>query len=256
MLLGWTYGPADLYYATDPWKPLASPLGVGPPRNPILSDLAFANLPWRAAVQEAVANGRVPLWNRFVLAGTPLLSAAQAGILHPATVLSLPLPLATSWTFSCTFTLFLALVCAFLFFRECALDVVPSLLGAVAWGFSTYLVFWVGWSVGPSTASFPLLLLGLRRLARDPGRGPVLLTAAALALSISAAIPRARFTARRRAPHFSCGSSSEPAGGGGGARLEERSRRRSWRCFWPAPSCFPCSRRSRIRPSTAHARRR
>jgi hypothetical protein len=193
MLLGRIYGPADLYFAADPWRPLASARDIGPPRNPILSDLAFANLPWRAAVQEAVANGRVPIWNRFVLAGTPLLAAAQAGVLHPSTILSLPLPLATSWTFSCTFTLFLALVCGFLLCRDLALDVVPSLLGAAAWGFSTYLVFWIGWSVGPSTASFPLLLLGLRRLARETGRGPVFLTAAALALSIFGGHPESAF---------------------------------------------------------------
>lgn len=184
MLLGRIYGPTDLYATADPWRALPSAVAIGAPRNPILSDLAFANLPWRAAVREAAVNGRAPLWNRFVLGGTPLLASAQPGVFHPSTFLSLALPLALSWTFSCTFTLFLALVSGFLFFRDFELDVVPSLLGAAGWAFSTYVVFWAGWSVGPSTASLPLLLLGVRRLARAPGRGPVLLTAAALALSI------------------------------------------------------------------------
>ncbi len=193
MLLGRLYGPSDLYFTANPWKSLPAAAGVGPPRNAILSDLAFANLPWRAAVREAAANGRAPLWNRFVLAGTPLLPAAQAGILHPSTFLSLALPLALSWTFSCTFTLFLAVVCAFLFFRELALGVLPSLLGASAWALSTYVVFWDGWSVGPSTASLPLLLLGLRRLARDPGRPAILLTAVALVLSVFGGHPESAF---------------------------------------------------------------
>jgi len=193
MLLGRLYGPSDLYFTANPWKSLPSAAPIGPPRNAILSDLAFANLPWRAAVREAAANGRAPLWNRFVLAGTPLLPAAQAGILHPSTFLSLPLSLALSWTFSCTFTLFLALVCAFLFFRDCALGVLPSLLGAAGWAFSTYVVFWDGWSVGPSTASLPLLLLGLRRLARDPGRAAILLTAVALVLSVFGGHPESAF---------------------------------------------------------------
>ena len=193
MLLGRLYGPSDLYFTANPWKSLPSAARIGPPRNAILSDLAFANLPWRAAVREAAANGRAPLWNRFVLAGTPLLPAAQAGILHPSTFLSLTLPLALSWTFSCSFTLFLALVCAFLFFREIALGVIPSLLGAAAWGFSTYVVFWDGWSVGPSTASLPLLLLGLRRLAREPGRAAILLTAVALMLSVFGGHPESAF---------------------------------------------------------------
>ena len=53
--------------------------------------------------------------------------------------------------------------------------------------------------MGPSTASLPLLLLGLRRLARDPGRGAIVLTAAALVLSVFGGHPESAFLARRRA---------------------------------------------------------
>ncbi len=195
VLTGQLYGPADLYFSGDPWKRLAEARTVGAPQNPILSDLAFANLPWRAAVREAAANGRVPLWNRFVLGGTPLLGAAQAGVFHPSTALGLWLPLALSWTFSCTFTLFLALLAAFVFFRDHDLGEPAALVGAAAWGFSTYLLFWNGWSVGPSTATFPLLALGLRRLARAPGRGGLALTAAALCLSLFGGHPESSFHA-------------------------------------------------------------
>ncbi|HKD16608.1 MAG TPA: hypothetical protein VKG23_01980, partial [Thermoanaerobaculia bacterium] len=184
MLTGGVYGPSDLYFEADPWRHLPIAREVGPPRNPILSDLAFANIPWRAAVREAVVNGRVPLWNRFVLGGNPLVGAAQAGVFHPSTVLGLWLPLPMSWTFSCAFTLFLALLSAFVLFREYGLGVRAAVVGAMGWGFSTYVVFWNGWSVGPSTATFPLLVLGLRRLAHGSGRGGVGLTATALCLSL------------------------------------------------------------------------
>jgi hypothetical protein len=43
------------------------------------------------------------------------------------------------------------------------------LIGAVAWGFSTCLIFWLGFAIGPTIAAFPLLLLALRRLAHRPG---------------------------------------------------------------------------------------
>jgi hypothetical protein len=184
MLNGGVYGPSDLYFEADPWRRLAMAREVGTPRNPILSDLAFANLPWRAAVRDAVVNGRAPLWNRFVLGGNPLVGAAQAGVFHPSTVLGVWLPLPMSWTFSCALTLFLALLSAFVLFRDLGLGARAALVGAIGWGFSTYVVFWNGWSVGPSTATFPLLVLGLRRLVREPGRGGVGLTAAALGLSL------------------------------------------------------------------------
>jgi len=234
MLFGELYGPADLYRTADPWRSLAESrheaIAV---QNPILTDLAFANLPWRAAVREALVNGRAPLWNRFVLCGTPLLGSAQAGVLHPSTWLGIWLPLPLSWTFSCTFTLFLGFLSAYLLFAdlevgaagsearltdaesearltaataspsgsrplaaaesEARLTAATPLLGAAAWGLSTYVVFWNGWSVGPSTATLPLLLLGLRRLARAPDRRAVAITAAALWLSLCGGHPESFF---------------------------------------------------------------
>ena len=188
MLRGGTYGPADLYYGHDPWKRVAAEHGVTRMGNPILSDLAFANLPWRAAVHEAVLNGRFPFWNRFVLAGNPLLGAAQAGIFHPSTWFAIFLPVPLSWTFSCAFTIFLALLSGFLFFFDFRLRPLPALVGAVGWGFSTYVLFWDGWSVGPAIAGFPLLLLGLRRVASGNGHG-VGLTVVALLLSFTGGHP-------------------------------------------------------------------
>lgn len=193
ILRGRLYGPADLYATSEPWLSVAAAQGAPPPANPILTDLAFANLPWRAALREAAVNGRLPLWNRFVLAGNPLLGTAQAGALHPATWLGLWLPVPLSFTFSCAFTLFLALLSAFLFFSDFRLAAPAALVGSVGWGFSTYVLFWLGWSVGPSTATFPLLLLGLRRLAREPGRASLGLTAAALWLSFCGGHPESFF---------------------------------------------------------------
>ncbi|MCA1582358.1 MAG: YfhO family protein [Acidobacteria bacterium] len=191
MLSGGVYGPADLYPPFVPWRSSAGAL-TPPPANPILSDLAFANLPWRAAVREAFAAGRFPFWNRFVLAGNPLLATAQAGIFHPATWAGIFLPLPLSWTFSCAFTLFLGLLSGYLYFRDLELSPAAALAGATAWGFSTYLVFWNGWSVGPSTATFPLLLLGLRRIAGGGARG-IALTVAALLLSLAGGHPETFF---------------------------------------------------------------
>ena len=192
MLRGGIYGPADLYSLHEPWKRVAVEHGITGVANPILSDLAFANLPWRAAVRDAFANGRFPLWNRFVLGGNPLLGAAQAGVFHPATWLGIFLPVALSWTFSCTLTILLALLAAAVFFLDFRLRTIPALVGAVAWGFSTYLLFWNGWSVGPAVATFPLLLLGLRRMASG-GENGVGLTVAALLLGFAGGHPETFF---------------------------------------------------------------
>ena len=188
ILLGRLYGPADLYYSQEPWRRVAAQQGIDRIANPILSDLAFANLPWRAAVREALTHGRFPFWNRFVLGGTPLLAAAQAAIFHPSTWLGILLPVPLSWTFSCAFTLFLALLSGFLFFRDFRVSEIAALIGAAGWGFSTYMVFWDGWSVGTSTATLPLLLLGLRRIA-GAVPGGVALTVSGLLLMVAGGHP-------------------------------------------------------------------
>jgi hypothetical protein len=188
ILLGRLYGPADLYYSQEPWRRVAAQQGIDRFANPILSDLAFANLPWRVAVREALAHGRLPFWNRFVLGGTPLLAAAQAAIFHPSTWFGILLPVPLSWTFSCAFTLFLALLSGFLFFRDFRISEIAALIGAAGWGFSTYIVFWDGWSVGTSTATLPMLLLGLRRIA-DAMPGGVGLTVTGLLLMVAGGHP-------------------------------------------------------------------
>ncbi len=192
-LTGGIYGPADLYYGQDPWKNTPVAQVIGAARNPILSDIAFANLPWRSAVRESLANGRIPFWNRFVLAGSPLFPAAGDAFLHPSVWFGVFLPVALSFLFSCTFTLFLALVCAFLFFRDHELSPVAALLGAVAWGFSTCLLFWDGFAIGPTISTFPLLLLSLRRLARRPGAASIALAVTALLLGLAGGHPESFF---------------------------------------------------------------
>jgi len=192
-LIGGVYGPADLYYGHDPWKHTPQASAIGPARNPVLSDVAFANIPWRNAVRESLANGRIPFWNRFVLAGSPLFPAAGDAFLHPGTWLGIFLPVGLSFLFSCAFTLFLALLSAFLFFRDHDLSPVPALVGAVAWGFSTCLLFWDGFAIGPTIATFPLLLLSLRRLARQPGAASVVLAVIALLLGIAGGHPESFF---------------------------------------------------------------
>lgn len=195
MLTGSLYGPSDLYYGHDPWKRIAAAEGISGVQNPILSDVAFQGFPWRAAVFEAARAGRVPLWNRTLLAGNPLLGSAQAGVFHPSTWLSLPLPLALSVTFSASFTIFLSLLCAFLFFADFDLPDGAAVIGAVGWGFATILLFWNGYAEGRTLATLPLLLAALRRLARArTGRGTGLaLTVAALLLSLSAGQPETFF---------------------------------------------------------------
>ena len=66
---------------------------------------------------------------------------------------------------------------------------IAAIFGAAAWAFSDFLVFFVGYPVTPSVAPFPLLLLGLARLAERGARRDAGLTAAALVAIVIAGHP-------------------------------------------------------------------
>lgn len=186
---GGVFGPIDIAYGGYPLESLRAEMGILGTRTPLLSDVVSSYIPARKAVRDAIKNGRLPLWNRFSMAGEPLLAFQQPAALHPGMWIGFALPLAQAWTFEMAFRLLLAVLCGYLFFRELGCRDPESLLGAVGWAFCDHLVFYLGFSVTAALAPFPLLLLGLRRLARDPGRLAVAVTVVSLVLITLAGHP-------------------------------------------------------------------
>jgi hypothetical protein len=187
---GRVFAPLDIVFSGDPFAPLRSEYGIpARARTPLLSDVVSSMIPWHQAVRESVADGRLPLWNRFVLAGEPLLAVQQHAALHPGSWFALLLPAPQAWTFLMALRLLIALLAAYLFLRDAGCDEAPALLGAAGWGFSDMLVFSLGYPVTTSLGPFPLLLLGLGRLVRDADRRSVALTTAALVLIITGGHP-------------------------------------------------------------------
>jgi hypothetical protein len=191
MLTASVYAPLEIAYQTPPLASSAALYGMTRPSTPALGDVTSNALPMRKAVREAVKHGRVPLWNSFDMAGSPLLAAQQPAVLHPGTWIGFLLPLAQAWTFEMAFRIFLALAAAYLYFRDLDIHDFAALFGAAAWAFCDFLVFWRGYAVGTAISVFPLLLLGLRRLARDADRRGVLTTVVALLLITLAGHPEA-----------------------------------------------------------------
>jgi SAM-dependent methyltransferase len=189
LVTGRTYAPIDLAYTGEPFKPYAAEYGIGGEHRGIFTDLYTAIVPWRQAVRYAVRQGEWPLWNPFILCGDPLAGSAQPAPYHPINALSLLLPLALAFTFGAAAQLFAAMLTAFLYLRDLGCREVAALLGAVGWALSSFAVFWLEWPLGAAVSLVPLVALGARRVARQPGWPAALLLAAALTLTVLAGHP-------------------------------------------------------------------
>ena len=189
MIQGGAYASVDILYADPPLSAHREELGISGVRSPSLGDVVYQHIPWRYAVRRALRHGQVPLWNPNVLAGEPLIGVQQAGVLRPAVWIGMLLPPAASWTFDVTIRLFTALLCAYLFLDDLGCGTAPALLGAAGWAFSDFLVFFLGFSIAPPTAPFPLALLGARRVVRQPDARSGALLTVALAAALAGGHP-------------------------------------------------------------------
>jgi hypothetical protein len=181
---GAVYGGVDILYDAPPFQSHCDVLGGARVGSPMLGDVVGQHIPWRVATRRAIAAGRLPLWNPDTLVGEPLLAVQQAGILQPGTWIGMLLPLPQAWTFDMSLRLLIALLCAYLFFRDLGCGELPALLGAAGWAFSDFFVFFLGFSIAPPTAPFPLMLLSARRVVREPGARSGGILAAAIVLGV------------------------------------------------------------------------
>jgi hypothetical protein len=111
--------------------------------NVQLNDLALQIVPWAHQVREGWRSLHVPLWNNFAGAGYPLLASAQSSALSPLRILGLPLSLAHALSFEAAMKVLIALTFTFLWCRRRGYSEIASAAGAVAFGFSTFMIVWL-----------------------------------------------------------------------------------------------------------------
>ena len=111
--------------------------------NGQMNDLALQIIPWAHQVRESWRSLTPPLWNPFSAAGYPLLASAQSSALSPLRILGLPLSLAHAMSFEAAMKILIALTFMYLWCRRRGYSEMASTFGAVAFGFSTFIVVWL-----------------------------------------------------------------------------------------------------------------
>src|SRR5215831_12300246 len=107
--------PADFIFDFPSFAPLAPTEGLLPQTN--IGDLVTSFYPYRTLAARAVHDWTIPLWNPYMLSGTPFVAMAQSAVFYPVNFLYYALPVSFAWSIGFIFRRILAAVFAALFVR-------------------------------------------------------------------------------------------------------------------------------------------
>jgi hypothetical protein len=157
--------PADVAQLIYPWMADA-PQGLSKfnVSRYEMQDVVFQMAPWAHQVRESWKSLEPPLWNGLVGTGQPLLANMSSAGLSPFRLLALPLPLGYSLTAEGAMKILVALTFTFLYCRR-RYDELPSAIGAIAFGFGTFMIAWLHMPQASVAAFLPAVLYGIDLLA-------------------------------------------------------------------------------------------
>jgi hypothetical protein len=132
-------------------------------------------------------SGTLPLWNPLALCGTPFAADPQTGVLYPLNILYLILPPAPASNITLLLHFSLAGILMFWYLRNLNASRTGSLLGAITYMFSGFLVAHASHTAMQNAAVWaPLVLLCVTEAMRRPPGGFMILGAVAVALQVLA----------------------------------------------------------------------
>lgn len=140
---GQVLNAADATFSTPFFSDLA-PQGFAQASNQLLFDQVYQFTPWRYFAWESIRQGDIPLWNPYSLSGTPFVATLQSAVFYPINLVLTILPFENTFVWSAILRLWIAGIFTYLLARRYRLELVPSLIAAVSFMLSGFLVVWLG----------------------------------------------------------------------------------------------------------------
>ncbi len=153
--------------------------------NILLYDQAYQFYPWRVFVSQAVRQRYLPFWNPYVYCGVPLLSEDQPAVFYPLNILSYALPPADATLFTAVARLFIAGLATYWFVRAIGGNRFGSLVSAVTFAFSGFMIVFLGHPHTNVAAWLPAFFLSVEWLVRKPDARNVAWVALAVACQLT-----------------------------------------------------------------------
>jgi hypothetical protein len=144
-----------------PWRDLYAdeyPRGM-PFKNFLITDPIRQQIPWRKIAIDELKQGRLPLWNPYSFAGTPLLGNIQSGALYPFNIVFFLFSFPIAWSILIMLQPLLAGIFLYVYLLSKKLHPWACSISSIAWAFSGFSIAWLTWGTIVHTALWlPLIL--------------------------------------------------------------------------------------------------
>lgn len=154
--------PADfvvgVYY---PWLDYKWGFATGVPvKNPLTTDVVSFTYPMQTLATDMLKKGTLPLWNPYILGGTPLLANFQSAPFSPTNFIYFLTDKISAWSIQVMLQHFLAALFTFFLLRHWKVSKLGSILAGIVYALSGFNLIWSQWNGHTLSAAFiPLIIL-------------------------------------------------------------------------------------------------
>jgi len=142
--------------------------GNYPIKNPITSDAVSFSYPMKYLVISYLKRGILPLWNPYILFGTPLLANFQSGVFSITNIFYFLTDFNSAWNMQIISQHLLAAFFMYILLRHWKISKFGSLLGGISFAFGGFNLIWSEWNAHALTAAYiPLLIYFTDKLLRS-----------------------------------------------------------------------------------------
>jgi hypothetical protein len=161
--------PISMLYEVPPWQHLRPP-DLSGYQNGLLSDVPFADYPWRFFARELIREGTLPAWNPHVFAGIPFFNNPQTGIFSAFSLPLWILPQNYGVGVEAALKLWFSAFGTYLLVRELRLGLLPGLLAGTSFAFCSLNIVWLTHGTLPAVAAMLPWMLWLIERVYTRGR--------------------------------------------------------------------------------------
>ncbi len=165
LVTGQVFLPTDLSYKYDyMWIGHEPPAGTRIDQNHTVSDVSDYFYPSVTYAIERLRGGHFPLWNPYILTGTPFFAAGQPAVLDPVNIVAFLAGPRDYWTWAAWLRLALLGFTTYGFMRALGRNAAAGIAAGVVFMLCGFAVVWLNYAITWSLVWMPALFWASTRL--------------------------------------------------------------------------------------------